>query len=50
MAFHCYKMCIVPLAIQPSQGVWIFPHQNSADFVMNSAAEYEDWGGYVEML
>lgn len=25
-------------------------HQNSADFVMNSAAEYEDWGGYVEML
>ena len=23
------------------QGVWIFPHQNNADFVMNSAAEYE---------
>lgn len=50
MAFHCYKMCVVPSAIQPWQGVWIFPHQNSADFVMNSAAEYEDWGGYLEML
>jgi hypothetical protein len=24
-----------------AEGVWIFPHQNGADFVMNSAAEYE---------
>ena len=43
-AVRWYKMCRVPSAIQPWQGVWIFPHQNTADFVMNSAAEYEDWG------
>ena len=27
--------------VRKGEGVWIFPHQNSADFVMNSAAEYE---------
>merc|ERR1719343_888023 len=27
--------------VRKGEGVWIFPHQNNADFVMNSAAEYE---------
>merc|ERR1712151_1400685 len=27
--------------VRKGEGVWIFPHQNGADFVMNSAAEYE---------
>jgi len=27
--------------VRRGEGVWIFPHQNNADFVMNSAAEYE---------
>merc|ERR1711953_1600513 len=27
--------------VRKGEGVWIFPHQNSADFVVNSAAEYE---------
>jgi len=27
--------------VRRGEGVWIFPHQNGADFVMNSAAEYE---------
>jgi uridine kinase len=27
--------------VRKGEGVWIFPHQNAADFVMNSAAEYE---------
>ena len=27
--------------VRQGEGVWIFPHQNNADFVMNSAAEYE---------
>lgn len=27
--------------VRRGEGVWIFPHQNDADFVMNSAAEYE---------
>jgi len=27
--------------VRQGEGVWIFPHQNGADFVMNSAAEYE---------
>lgn len=28
-------------AVRRGEGVWIFPHQNAADFVMNSAADYE---------
>jgi len=27
--------------VRKGEGQWIFPHQNAADFVMNSAAEYE---------
>lgn len=27
--------------VRKGEGVWIFPHQNNADFVMNSAADYE---------
>jgi len=27
--------------VRKGEGLWIFPHQNSIDFVMNSAAEYE---------
>lgn len=27
--------------VRKGEGVWIFPHQNAADFVMNSAADYE---------
>jgi uridine kinase len=27
--------------VRKGEGVWIFPHQNNADFVMNTAAEYE---------
>merc|ERR1712113_325764 len=27
--------------VRKGEGEWIFPHQNNADFVMNSAAEYE---------
>lgn len=27
--------------VRQGEGQWIFPHQNGADFVMNSAAEYE---------
>eukprot|EP00747_Dinoflagellata_sp_TGD_P161774 gnl/TRDRNA2_/TRDRNA2_178661_c0_seq1.p1 gnl/TRDRNA2_/TRDRNA2_178661_c0~~gnl/TRDRNA2_/TRDRNA2_178661_c0_seq1.p1 ORF type:complete len:512 (+),score=98.24 gnl/TRDRNA2_/TRDRNA2_178661_c0_seq1:72-1607(+) len=27
--------------VRKGEGVWIFPHQNNADFVVNSAAEYE---------
>eukprot|EP00927_Polykrikos_kofoidii_P018877 TRINITY_DN1878_c0_g1_i1.p1 TRINITY_DN1878_c0_g1~~TRINITY_DN1878_c0_g1_i1.p1 ORF type:complete len:525 (+),score=91.32 TRINITY_DN1878_c0_g1_i1:70-1575(+) len=27
--------------VRKGEGVWIFPHQNDADFVMNSAADYE---------
>lgn len=27
--------------VRAGEGSWIFPHQNSADFVMNSAADYE---------
>merc|ERR1712232_817286 len=27
--------------VRKGEGTWIFPHQNDADFVMNSAAEYE---------
>lgn len=27
--------------VRKGEGVWIFPHQNGADYVMNSAAEYE---------
>ncbi|CAE8639909.1 unnamed protein product [Polarella glacialis] len=27
--------------VRQGEGEWIFPHQNNADFVMNSAAEYE---------
>jgi uridine kinase len=27
--------------VRKGEGVWIFPHQNGADFVMNSAADYE---------
>jgi len=27
--------------VRKGEGVWIFPHQNNADLVMNSAAEYE---------
>jgi uridine kinase len=27
--------------VRKGEGVWIFPHQNNADFIMNSAAEYE---------
>jgi uridine kinase len=27
--------------VRRGEGRWIFPHQNDADFVMNSAAEYE---------
>lgn len=27
--------------VRKGEGVWIFPHQNKVDFVMNSAAEYE---------
>merc|ERR1712064_179613 len=27
--------------VRKGEGQWIFPHQNTADFVMNSAAEYE---------
>merc|ERR1712113_1124903 len=27
--------------VRKGEGQWIFPHQNNADFVMNSAAEYE---------
>ena len=32
---------LAPESLSPGKGVWIFPHQNNADFVMNSAAEYE---------
>merc|ERR1712151_1004714 len=27
--------------VRKGEGAWIYPHQNNADFVMNSAAEYE---------
>jgi len=27
--------------VRRGEGVWIFPHQNNADFIMNSAADYE---------
>mmetsp|Transcript_99156 Transcript_99156/g.300975 ORF Transcript_99156/g.300975 Transcript_99156/m.300975 type:complete len:127 (-) Transcript_99156:219-599(-) len=27
--------------VRKGEGVWIFPHQNGTDFVMNSAADYE---------
>lgn len=27
--------------VRRGEGLWIFPHQNDADFVLNSAAEYE---------
>jgi len=27
--------------VRRGEGVWIFPHQNNADFVLNSAADYE---------
>lgn len=27
--------------VRQGEGMWIFPHQNNVDFVMNSAAEYE---------
>jgi len=27
--------------VRKGEGQWIFPHQNNADYVMNSAAEYE---------
>jgi len=27
--------------VRRGEGVWIFPHQNSADFMMNSASDYE---------
>jgi uridine kinase len=27
--------------VRKGEGLWIFPHQNSVDFIMNSAADYE---------